>query len=376
VRTLWNLQAVQTGMSTSELLTLRVWLPQPNDPKSGPYFDHQQRLALIRGVLDRLAASGEIRHAGLTTALPATRDTGSPAFAVEGWTPDRSELATATAISVTPGYFPALGVRLVQGRLLQEQDDERAPRAAVINETLAKTYFRGEDPVGRRFQFVNGRGQVPPNSQPITIVGVVGDVKEDAIDAPVRPQIYRSLLQSSTLSLAVVASGRGAPPSAAVVQQAVQSVDPNLPIYAVRSGEELVAAQLAQRRFATGLINAFAAMAVLLAALGLHGIIAYAVRQRRHEIGVRIALGATVGRILAMILGQGARLTAVGIAVGLLGALVLSQFLRTMLFEISPTDPWTLAATVVILIVVVGLATLSAARRATRIEAAVALRQE
>ena len=239
VRTLWNLQAVQTGMSTSELLTLRVWLPQPNDPKSGPYFDHQQRLALIRGVLDRLAASGEIRHAGLTTALPATRDSGSPAFAVEGWTPDRSELATATAISVTPGYFPALGVRLVQGRLLHEQDDERAPRAAVINETLAKTYFRGEDPVGRRFHFVNGRGQVPPNSQPITIVGVVGDVKEDAIDAPVRPQIYRSLLQSSTLSLAVVASGRGAPPSAAVVQQAVQSVDPNLPIYAVRSGEEL-----------------------------------------------------------------------------------------------------------------------------------------
>ena len=376
VRTLWNLQAVQTGMSTSELLTLRVWLPQPNDPKSGPYFDHQQRLALIRGVLDRLAASGEIRHAGLTTALPATRDSGSPAFAVEGWTPDRSELATATAISVTPGYFPALGVRLVQGRLLHEQDDERAPRAAVINETLAKTYFRGEDPVGRRFHFVNGRGQVPPNSQPITIVGVAGDVKEDAIDAPVRPQIYRSLLQSSTLSLAVVASGRGAPPSAAVVQQAVQSVDPNLPIYAVRSGEELVAAQLAQRRFATGLINAFAAMAVLLAALGLHGIIAYAVRQRRHEIGVRIALGATVGRILAMILGQGARLTAVGIAVGLLGALVLSQFLRTMLFEISPTDPWTLAVTVVILIVVVGLATLSAARRATRIEAAVALRQE
>ena len=308
--------------------------------------------------------------------MPATRDSGSPAFAVEGWTPDRSDLATATSISVTPGYFPALGVRLVQGRLLHEQDDERAPRAAVINETLAKTYFRGEDPVGRRFHFVNGRGQVPPNSQPITIVGVVGDVKEDAIDAPVRPQIYRSLLQSSTLSLAVVASGRGAPPSAAVVQQAVQSVDPNLPIYAVRSGEELVAAQLAQRRFATGLINAFAAMAVLLAALGLHGIIAYAVRQRRHEIGVRIALGATVGRILAMILGQGARLTAVGIAVGLLGALVLSQFLRTMLFEISPTDPWTLAVTVVILIVVVGLATLGAAHRATRIEAAVALRQE
>ena len=148
-------------------------------PSPAPTSITRKRVALIRGVIDRLAASGEIRHAGLTTALPATRDSGSPAFAVEGWTPDRSDLATATSISVTPGYFPALGVRLVQGRLLHEQDDERAPRAAVINETLAKTYFRGEDPVGRRFHFVNGRGQVPPNSQRITIVGVVGDVKED-----------------------------------------------------------------------------------------------------------------------------------------------------------------------------------------------------
>ena len=376
VRSLWNLQAVETGMSTSELLTLRVWLPQPNDPATGPYFAHAKRAALIHSVLERLAASGEVRHAGMTTALPAMRDSGAPAFAAEGWTPDRSDLATATSISVTPGYFPALGMRLIQGRLLQDQDDDRAPRAAVINETLAKTYFRGEDPIGRRFHFVNSRGQVAPNAPWITIVGVVGDVKEDGIDAVIRPQIYQPLFQVSTLALAVVASGHGAPPSAAAVQQAVQSVDPNLPLYAVRTGDELVATQLAQRRFATRLINAFAVMALLLAAFGLHGIIAYAVRQRTHEIGVRIALGATVGRVRALILGESAKLTGIGLAVGLFGAFILSPFLRTMLFEITPTDPWTIAATVVILTVVVGLATLGAARRATRIEAAVALRQE
>jgi putative ABC transport system permease protein len=304
------------------------------------------------------------------------RDSGAPAFAAEGWTPDRSDLATATSVSVTPGYFPALGMRLIQGRLLQDQDDDRALRAAVINETLAKTYFRGEDPIGRRFHFVNSRGQVAPNAPWITIVGVVGDVKEDGIDAVIRPQIYQPLFQLSTLALAVVASGHGAPPSAAAVQHAVQSVDPNLPLYAVRTGDELVATQLAQRRFATRLINAFAVMALLLAAFGLHGIIAYAVRQRTHEIGVRIALGATVGRVLALILGESAKLTGIGLAVGLFGAFILSPFLRTMLFEITPTDPWTIAATVVILSVVVGLATLGAARRATRIEAAVALRQE
>src|SRR6185503_16297056 len=215
----------------------------------------------------------------------------------------------------------------------------------------------------------------PPAAPWITIVGVVVDVKEDELDAPVRPQIYRSLLQASTLSLAIVARGDGAPPPAALVEQAVQAADPNLPLYAVRTGEDLIAAQLAQRRFATRLINAFAMMALLLAAFGLHGIIAYSVRQRTHEIGVRIALGATAARVVALVLGQAVRLTAGGVAAGLAGAFVLSQFLRTMLFEISPWDPKTLAATVAILIAVVGLATIGAARRATRIEAAAALRQ-
>ena len=376
VRSLWKLQSVETGFATAEVLTLRVWLPQPNEPSAGPYFEHAKRVALIRNILERLGSSPEVRAAGLATALPATRDTGSPAFTVEGWTPNQDDLTTATAMSVTAGYFPALGARLIKGRLLEDRDDEHTMPAAVINETFARTYFRNEEAVGRRFRFVNARGIAPPSAPWITIVGVVADVKEDGLDAPVRPQIYRSLLQSSTLSLAIVARGHGAPPPPTVVEQAVHAADSNLPLYAVRTGEDLIAAQLAQRRFATRLINAFALMALLLAAFGLHGIIAYGVRQRTHEIGVRIALGATAARVVALVLGQAARLTAGGIAVGLAGAFVLSRFLRTMLFEISPTDPRTLAATVVILIAVVGLATIGAARRATRIEAAAALRQE
>ena len=376
VRSLWKLQDVNTGMQIAELLTARVWLPQPNEPTSGPYFQHAQRVALIRGILDRLRASPDIRDAGITTALPATRDSGTASFAVDGWTPDQFELATATTVNVTPGYFPALGMRLVKGRLLEERDDERGPRAVVINETLARTYFPAEDPVGRRFRYVGRRGQIPAAAPWITIVGIVSDVKEDGIDAVTRPQIYQSLFQGSTLGLAVVARGHGRPPSAPAIQQAVQAADPNLPVYAVRTGDELLAAQLAQRRFATRLINAFAVMALLLAAFGLHGIIAYGIRQRTHEIGVRVALGATVARVMALVLAQAAWLTGAGVAVGMLAAVVLSTVLRTMLFEISPTDPWTLAATAVILTVVVGVATLAAARRAARIEAAVALRQE
>ena len=375
-RSLWKLESVETGFATTEVLTLRVWLPQPNEPSAGPYFEHPKRVALIRNILERLGGSPDVRAAGLATALPATRDTGSPAFTVEGWTPNQDDLTTATSMAVTAGYFPALGVRLIKGRLLEDRDDDRAVPAAVINETFARTYFRTEEPIGRRFRFVNARGIAPPSAPWIAIVGVVADVREDGLDTPVRPQIYRSLLQASTLSLVIVARGHGAPPPAAVVEQAVQGADPNLPLYAVRTGEDLIAAQLAQRRFATRLINAFAVMALLLAALGLHGIIAYSVRQRTHEIGVRIALGATAARIIALVLGQAVRLTAGGIAVGLAGAFVLSQFLRTMLFEISPSDPRTLAATVGILIAVVGLATIGAARRATRIEAAAALRQE
>ena len=376
VRSLWNLQRVDTGMQPATLLTARVWLPQPNDPASGPYFQHAQRVVLIHRVLDRLRAAGDVAAAGMASALPATRDTGTASFAVEGWTPDRQDLATTTIASVTPGYFAALGTQLLRGRLLEDSDDDRAPRVVVINETLARTYFANENPVGRRFRFVGRRGQVAPNAPFLTIVGVIRDVREDALDAAVRPQVYQSLLQASTLSLVVVARGRTLPPPAAAFETAVREADPNLPLYAVRTGEQLLEAQLAPRRFATSLINAFAAAALLLAAFGLHGVIAYGVRQRTHEIGVRVALGATAGRIMALVVGQAARLAAIGIAIGLAGALIVSRLMRTLLFEVRPSDPLTLAAVVALVGTMIGIATMAAARRAARIEAAVALRAE
>jgi putative ABC transport system permease protein len=376
VRSLWNLQTIETGMAIDRLVTARVWLPQPNDPPSGPFFEHGKRVAVIRGIVDRLSASPDVSHAGMATALPATEDSGSATFAAEDWTPDRKDFASATVVSVTPGYFPSLGMRLVRGRLLADSDDQRVARSAVINETLAKTYFSGEDPVGRRFRFVSRRGQVAPDAPVITIVGVVSDVREDGLDTPLRPQIYQSLWQVSNLGLAVVAQGRTAPPSTATIAAAVQGIDPNLPVYAVRSGESLLAKQLASRRFATTLINVFAISALLLAAFGLHGVIAYGVRQRTHEIGVRVALGATAGRILALVLGQAARLTAFGVAIGLAAAIVVTRLITTMLFNVRPGDPVTLVGVVVLLAAVVGLATLGAARRAARIEAAVALRAE
>lgn len=375
-RSLWNLQRVETGMTVDRLVTARVWLPQPNEPSAGPYFTHAKRVVLIRAILDRLQGAAGISHAGMTTALPAINDSGTASFSVEGWPPDRRDFATATPVSVTPGYFHALGIRLRSGRLLEDGDNERTPRAVVVNETLARTYFAGEAPVGRRFRFVSRRGQVAPDAPWITIVGVVGDVAEDGLDAPVRPQIFQSLWQGSSLGLAVVASGHSSPPPPDIVRSAVQSADPNLPLYAPRTGDELLATELAQRRFATYLVYAFALAALFLAAFGLHGVIAYGVRQRTREIGVRVALGATVGRVIALVLGEAARVTGIGMVLGVAGSLVVARLLTTLLFDVSPADPWLLAAVVLLLGTVVGFATLGAAMRASRIEAAAALRQE
>jgi len=375
VRSLWNVQAVETGMESDRLLTARVWLPQPNDPASGPYFDHGKRVVLMHAMLDRLTAISGIEAAGVTTALPATTDSGVAAFAIEGWTADRRDLATATPVSVTPGYFRALGIPLITGRLLEDHDDVRAPRAIVVNEAFTRAYMSDGTVVGRRLRFVGRRGQIPANALWLTVVGVVHDVREDGLDAPVRPQIYQSLWQTSTLGLALVVKGQRTTPAVTHLRTAVQDADPRLPIYAVRTGPELLGAQLAPRIFATRLINAFALSALFLSAFGLHGVIAYGVRQRTHEIGVRVALGATALRVLALVLGQAARLTALGIAIGLIGAAALARLIATLLVDASVSDVSTLAVVAAILAVVAGLATLGAARRAVRIEAAVALRQ-
>ncbi len=375
-RSLHNLQRLDTGLDTDHLLTARLWLPQPNEPSSGPYFQHGKRVVLIRSIVERLMATSGVAHAGMSTALPLANDSGSAAFAVEGASVEQRDLVRATFAAVTPGYFPALGIRLVSGRLLEDADDERVAPAVVVNESLVRARFDGLNPVGRRFRFMGARGQVPANAPWFTIVGVVSDVKEDGLDAPVRPQVYRSLWQQSNLNLAIVVRGSSTTPSSGSLRQAVQDADRNLPLYAIRSGEDLLAIELAQRRFAARLINVFAATALFLAALGLHGVIAYSVRQRTHEIGVRVALGASSGQVMSLVLAQAAGLTMVGIVIGVAAALMAARLLTAMLFNVSANDPLTLVAVVLLLGTVATLATLITARRAARIDAAVALRQD
>jgi predicted permease len=194
VRSLWNLQVVDTGIDANRLATARLWLPQPNDPPTGPYFEHPRRVALMRRIVAHLHESADVAHAGLTTALPTMADSGTASFAAEGWTMEQRELASATAIAVTPGYFQALGIPLVSGRLLAESDDERSPRAVVVNQTLARTYFPNEDPVGRRYQFVSRRGRIAPDAPWITpsSASLATSERTDSMRRFVRRSISRS----------------------------------------------------------------------------------------------------------------------------------------------------------------------------------------
>ena len=377
VRSLHNVTNVRTGIDPRLVMTARTWLPQPNDPSSGPYFTHPARAALIRRIIERLEASPGVAHAGFSTTLPLVEDGIRPtAFAAEGWSPDKSDSARASLVPVSPGYFRALGITPVSGRVIADQDDERAQRVVVLNETAARAYFPEESPVGRRFRFVGRRGQVPADAPWLTIVGVVPDVREEGIDAAVAPVMYLSLWQNSNLALTVVAKGTTALPPADLIRTAIQQADPNVPIFATRSVDELMDRGLAQRRFAARLIAAFALMALALASFGLHSVIAYNVKLRTHEIGVRLALGATAGQIRRMVLGEGMRLATVGVVVGVIGAVLLSRVLATLLFEVPPRDPLTLSAVVGLLLAVVALATFAAARRVGSIDLAIALRPE
>jgi len=377
VRSLHNVTKVNTGIDPRFVMTTRTWLPQPNDPSTGPYFTHDARTALIRRIVERLQASPGVAHAGFSTTLPLVEDGIRPvAFAAEGWSPDKTESARASLVPVSPGYFSALGIRASDGRLIADHDHERAPRVAVLNETAARAYFPSEPPVGRRFRFVGRRGQIPADAPWITIVGVVPDVREEGIDAAIAPVMYLSLWQNSNLALTVVAKGTTSHPPADVIRSAIQQADPNVPIFATRSVDELVDRGLAQRRFAARLIAAFALMALALASVGLHSVIAYNVKLRTHEIGVRLALGATAAQIRRMILGEGMRLATLGVMAGVAGAVLLSRVLATLLFEVTARDPLTLTAVVALLLAVVAAATFAAARRVSRIDLAIALRPE
>ena len=377
VQSFWRLQRVTLGFNPASVLTARIWLPQPNLPETGPYFTHDARVSFYRRVLDRVAALPGVVAAGGVTNLPLGGGQGRTSFVVEGQSADASALATSDAALVTPGYFRALGIELLRGRTFDDHDDQRAPGRIVVTDTFARTFFPGLDPIGKRVSLSRGRPPGGPVQAQPQQRAPDSWLKTARLDAPAPPVMYRSLLQVSNLALTLVVRTTQDPAALGeAIRREVRAVDPNEPVFAVRTMDAVVAAAFAERRFTMVLLALFAATALVLSAIGIYGVMAYLVAQRTREIGIRIALGASRRDVLSMVLGQGVRLAAAGVAAGLLGAVVVTRAISTLLYAVSPRDPGTLAALSAALTAVALLACYIPARRATRVDPIRALRYE
>jgi len=275
------------------------------------------------------------------------------------------------ASSVTPDYFSTLGIRLLSGRTFTDADDGRN-RVALVNAAAAKKYWPGLDPVGRRVSRGSGK-----NIRWCTIVGVVKNVKTESLDGPDRPQIYLPAYQESALGLAFfLRATSGASALTAAVRREIHAADADLPIYAVATMDEMMTRSLAPRRFVAVIIGAFAGVSLLLAGLGIYGVIALTVTQRRREIGVRLALGASRRQIAAMVLRHGLTIASIGIGVGVLGGMTATLAMRGLLFQIHPLDPLTWISIAALLLTVAAFACWLPAHRAAKVNPMQALRSD
>jgi predicted permease len=339
------------------------------------YNDRPAVLGAYRQLWERLDALPGVTESGGITAFPLTQSAAWTPITIEGRTrPPGERFINADMRVVAWKYFEAMRIPLLAGRPFDERDTLEAPRVAVIDQRLAREYFPGQDPVGRRMT-AGGPG---PDAPWLTIVGVVGRVKHDSLDSDPRIAFYVPHTQFSARAMTmVVRSAAGAPEAlAGAVGKAVRSIDPDLPLYRVRTVESIVDRSLARRRFTMLLLAGFAAIALLLASVGVYGVLAYLVSQGTREIGIRAALGASSGRLAGLVLARGAVLGVFGVAAGLGAALGLSRFVRALLFGVAPTDWLTFTAVPGVLIAVTLTASYLPARRAARVDPAITLRCE
>ena len=374
LRSFWRVQHVETGFDGRNVLTARLWLPQPNDPKSGKYYEHPARLALFTEVLRRVRMLPGVESAAAAQSLPLDGLRGGTTITVDGRDPEVSaELPTVQVNLASAEYFQVMGIRLLGGRTFSETDDPKGAPVLIVNEQLARHYFGKTDPIGKRVHFGGPRS---PNPW-MTVVGVVADVLTDRLEQAPRPMLYRPLTQASSLSMAIAVRTTGDPKRLTEpLARAVREADPDQPTHSVRTMEQVQAAATASRRFSIQLLGGFACLALLLAAIGIYGVMAYLVNQRTREIGIRMALGARPGSVVRLVVSYAVRLAAGGIVLGIVGAGLLTRIIAGMLFDVSPTDPWTFAIIALMLLATALLATLTPARRAARVDPMVALRAD
>ena len=358
---LWD---VHPGYDPASRLTFRVALP------ASRYAEPAQRLAFAEQLLERIQRLPGVLAVGNVQSLPisGTRDTST--VHVEGYElPPGAANLSAEYRMISPDYLRAMGIPVLRGRNFRDTDHLAAPRVLLVDEKAAQRFWPGEDAVGKRMGFGPGQWR--------EVVGVVGSVRNRGLDDPGMEQVYIPYLQSPTYSAYYVIHAQG--DAAALVpslRAELRGVDANLPLFDIRLMEERLAGSMAQRQLSTVLLAAFAGVALTLAAIGIYGVLAYAVRQRTREIGIRMALGAGRGQILRLVIGQGMTLALAGLALGVLGAAAATRLLERLLFGVTPHDPATFIAVAVLLAAVALLACWIPARRATRVDPMTALRYE
>ncbi len=359
------------GFNPSSVVAASIWLPVPNDPKADPYAGIAPQVVFVREALRRVRGIPGVELAGMTSALPASGQANSAALAIEDQPVESSQDLRAEAIRASPSYFEVMRTPLIRGRLFTENDEAGKEPVAIIDETTARRYWGNRDPLGRRLRF----GQ-NANLPWLSIVGIVKDIKHDGLDVDGVPHIYVSMYQRPSRVMSIVL--RTSLPASLLepqIRREVQSVDPGLPLFNVRSMREVLDDSLAPRRFSSAMVGGFAAVALLLASLGIYGLLAYMVGQKSHEIGVRVALGAQPSDILALILRRGMRLSATGILAGLLLAAVTAPMIATLLYGVHPIDPLVFLSVPVLFLLVAFLASSIPALRALRVDPIVALRE-
>jgi len=378
LRTFWGLLQENPGFNPSRIVAANFYLPVPNNPDLDRYSNPEILNSFLREALRRVRAIPGVEFAAITTDLPVTHSSRPRVVNIEDRPDESGKGLFVEVTSATPEYFKVLQASLVGGRYFTEADDSGKEPVAIVDESTARTYWPDRDPIGRRLSMRSPRGAANPPW--CTVVGVIKDSKSDGLDQSGVPHIYRPIYQfpgfralSKSVTVRTSLSATSLEPQ---IRHELQAVDPDLPVFNVRTMNEVIDGSLASRRFSAELVGVFAVVALLLASVGIYGLLAYMVGQRSHEIGVRMALGAMPSTIGRMIVSHGAGLAGIGVAIGLILSGIMAPLISSLLYGVRPLDPEVFIAVPVILMVVVLLASYIPAWRAARVNPIVAWRRE